>query len=126
MFGRELRLPLELVLPTPDNNQEEVPGDVESIHSQFFNQMRWAMRHVFELARTNLDQASRLQKHQYDKSSNERLLTLGQEVWLYSQKRKNGKSPKLDILWEGPYIMVEVQQGDHPEEQTYQTPCRTH
>jgi hypothetical protein len=111
MFGRELRLPLELVLPTPDNNPEEVPEDVETIHSQFTNQMRRSMRHVFDLARANLNQANRLQKHQYDRNSHDRQLALGQGVWLYNPKRRKGRSPKLYIPWEGSYTVVEVRRG---------------
>jgi hypothetical protein len=106
MFGRELRLPLELILPTPDESQGEGPEDVETIHSQFASQIRRSMRHVFELARANLNQASRLQKHQYDRNSHDRLLTPGQGVWLHNPKRRKGRSPKLDIPWEGPYTVI--------------------
>jgi hypothetical protein len=69
------------------------------------------MRQVYELVRTNLDQASQLQKHQYDHTSVPFELTPGQGVWLFNPKRRIGRSPKLDIPWEGPYTVIQVRHG---------------
>jgi len=30
----------------------------------------------------------------------------GQKVWLYNPRRKEGKTPKLQRDWEGPYVMI--------------------
>jgi hypothetical protein len=112
MFGRELRLPVELVLPPPDNLPElQTPdndsGDVE----HFVGRMRQALRHVYGLVRDNLNQAARLQKHQYDRNSIPLELSPGQGVWLFNPKRRKGRTPKLDIPWEGPYTVLQVRRG---------------
>jgi hypothetical protein len=105
---------VELVLPPPDfgtdtlsNGADEGSGDPD----HFVGRMRQAMRKVYELVRSNLDQASRLQKSQYDRTSVPMELTPGQGVWLFNPKRKKGRSPKLDIPWEGPYTVIQVRRG---------------
>jgi hypothetical protein len=111
MFGRELRIPIELVLPPPDFEATEGIDDDEVDHVHFAARLRQTLKHVYAFARDNLNQAAVLQKRQYDKTSVDRKLEPGQGVWLYNPKRQKGRTPKLDIPWEGPYTVLRVRRG---------------
>jgi transposase InsO family protein len=106
MFGRHVRLPLELVLPTPDATLLDV-SKPPTIH-YFVARMEQTLRQVFKLVRDHLKAASVIQKRYYDRASNVRKLKIGQGVWLYNPQRRKGKSPKLQVSWEGPYAVIRI------------------
>ncbi|KAJ8947306.1 hypothetical protein NQ318_004558 [Aromia moschata] len=45
-------------------------------------------------------------KQRLDTTSTETAFKPGDAVWLYAPKRMKGKSPKLQINWEGPYTII--------------------
>jgi hypothetical protein len=62
MFGRELRLPVELVLPPCEpmstaGAAEDTDSEVDT--SKFAERLRQSLRQVYQLVRTNLQQATR-------------------------------------------------------------------
>ena len=105
MFGREFRLPLELVLPKPEggvveNNSVNV--------STFVQDLTRTLNGVYELTRLHLEEATALQKSYHDRKTTSRKFKTGDSVWLYNPKRKKGRTPKLDKAWEGPYAVIET------------------
>jgi transposase InsO family protein len=60
MFGRDLRVPLELVLPTPDTTMLSSPKLVSTHH--FVERIQQTFSHVFGLVREHLGAASVVQK----------------------------------------------------------------
>ena len=107
MYGRPMMMPLELVLPTPDEENVQLPQEDSVDH--FIRKLLDSMRHVFNLVRTNLGRALELQKRQYNKKRWLKHFYPGQGVWLYNPRRKVGRTPKLDSGFEPyPYAIVQV------------------
>ena len=52
-----------------------------------------------------------MQKWQYDRRSNRRTFSKGQGVWLCNPKRKKGRTPKIDVPWEGHYAVEAILGG---------------
>ena len=107
MFGRNMLMPLELIMPTPD--EECVPKDSEDSVDHFLRRLLTTMRQVFQLVRMNLGRALDLQKKQYNKKHWPKHFYTGQGVWLYNPRRKVGRTPKLDSGFEpNPYAVVRI------------------
>ena len=106
MYGRDLRLPVEMVLPSPDFQTESRQG--ENSADQFVRKLTNVFHHVYGLVRINLQVATNLQKRQYDKKGVAREFKVGQGVWLYNPRRRVGRTPKLDVPWEGPFAVVSI------------------
>jgi len=67
MFGRDFRVPLELVLPTPE---EENPDYIErNPLDHYVKRLGQTMKYVFARTRENLQRSVVIQKHHYDKKS---------------------------------------------------------
>ena len=107
MYGRKMRMPLELVLPTPE--QDIGPKDNEDSIDHFVRRLQESLQHVHKLVRVNLGRATELQRRQYNKRSWVRPFYPGQGVWLLNPRRKVGRTPKLDSPFEpGAYTVVRV------------------
>ncbi len=106
MFGRDFRVPLELVLPTPDEDWEENPEPYGVEH--YVKRLEESMRLAYKLTRENLQASAVLQKHYYNRKAKGVKFPVGQSVWLYNPRRKIGRTPKLDMPWEGPFAVVTV------------------
>ena len=78
MYGRDLGLPVEMVLPSPDFQTESRQG--ENSADQFVRKLTIVFHHVYGLVRTNLQVATNLQKRQYEKKGVAREFKVGQGV----------------------------------------------
>ena len=97
MFGRDVRLPVDLMFGSP-------PVPVTPPDSTAFAwQLREQVSKIHQLARDNLNIASRRQKRLYDQRSRANSYREGEKVWLYNPQSKKGRSPKLQTPWEGPW-----------------------
>ena len=106
MFGRDFRVPLELVLPVPD---EELSMRLnEDSVDHFVRKLQLALQTAYSVAREKLQASFEMQKHYYDRKVVPKQFKVGQAVWLYNPRRRKGRSPKLDIPWEGPFAVVKV------------------
>jgi hypothetical protein len=106
MFGRDFRVPLELVLPVPD---EDLVIDVNADSvDHFVKKLGQTFKHVYGLTREHLQKSVVVQKHYYNRKAFTRKFVVGQSVWLYNPQRKKGRTPKLDKPWDGPYAIVKV------------------
>jgi len=106
MFGRDFRVPLELVLPSPDDDRHFSVNYDSMDH--FIKRMKYMFREVYAQTRENLQLAMKVQKRYYDQKANRREFKVGDTVWLYNPRRRKGRTPKLDKSWDGPYAVVKV------------------
>jgi len=98
-FGRDLNLPLDLLRGSPYNENsvdledyvQNLRGKLDKIHQEVRNRMKI--------------KSSRI-KGRYDRKARNCSFEQGQKVWLYNPRRKEGKTPKLQRDWEGPYVVV--------------------
>ena len=98
-LGREIRLPIDLLLIRPkEENFEDI--------SHYASKLSEHLQEVHEFARKNLRIASNRMKHYYDVNSCAKELKVGDAVWLHSLVRKKGLSTKLMKPWTGPYIII--------------------
>ena len=98
MFGREVKLPIDLVLGPPPETYES--------SEEYIHELRRQIDKVHNLARENLKVSSSNQKKQYDHRSKEVGFSEGDLVWYYCPARKKGLSPKLQKKWSGPYTVT--------------------
>ena len=99
MFGRELRLPIDLLYGRPS---EERPKNTSLYAEQLFR----ILEDTHDFARKSLELASDKMNSYYDSRSSQRHLKVGDAVWLYNPERKKGLSPKLSRPWQGPYVVT--------------------
>ncbi|UYV77521.1 K02A2.6-like, partial [Cordylochernes scorpioides] len=98
LFGRELKLPCDLIFGCPNSIGEGSNEFVDRLHSRLEKVHRWA--------REKLEIASEAMKVRYDTHACGNDLQEGGLVWLYNPKMKKGLSPKLQKSWEGPFRIV--------------------
>jgi hypothetical protein len=56
--------------------------------------------------RVHLDRAAVTNKQSYDRGAYGEPYNVGANVWLHNVHRAKGRSPKLDMAWEGPYLVT--------------------
>ena len=98
VFGRELRLPCDLMFGTPP--------DKEQSRTDYAADLVERLHDIHHFARQHLRIASDRMKARYDQLANSAGYQEGDKVWLYRPTRKRGKSPKLQTCWEGPYNII--------------------
>ncbi|KAK3091067.1 hypothetical protein FSP39_016879, partial [Pinctada imbricata] len=101
MFGRQLTLPVELVMGSPNSNT-----NVPNTPPEYVQQLEERLQNVHEFARTRIKLSSDKMKRHYDLNVNENQIESGDAVWLFNPKRKRSLSPKLQCQWEGPYTVL--------------------
>ena len=98
MLGREVSIPVDLVTRCQEPQDET--------NTDFAEALRTNMQEAHDRARECLGKSARRQKRNYDRHAREKGLTEGQLVWLYNPAKKKNLSPKLQLRWEGPWIVV--------------------
>jgi hypothetical protein len=101
MLGRTLKLPVDLVF---DKLQTEKLESTEP--TEYVTRMRDRMEVIHRFARENLKLSSERQKRRYDHKAYKRILKVGDVVRLHNPQRKKGRSPKLHLPWEGPFVVT--------------------
>ena len=94
LFGRECRLPLDLIIPSP-----------ESPHS-LADHVRHAVTNftaIYDYMRKNQDAIIRRNAKTYQ--GNQDTLKVGDRVWYLCPRKIPGKSPKFTDSWLGPYVI---------------------
>ena len=92
MFGRELRVPIDLLLGRPHADIEELT------YLEYAERLRASIATVYDFARDHQQAGSQRMKRRYDIRSEAFTFRKGGLVWLYNPQRKKGKSPKLSRL----------------------------
>lgn len=98
MLGREITLPVDLLLPspTPETEGERI----------YVSDVRENLQVAHENAREKLGIAADRQARAYDRNTTHRTYTVGDWVWLYDASRKKGVCPKLTVKWKGPFMVT--------------------
>ncbi|XP_055865165.1 uncharacterized protein LOC129922553 [Biomphalaria glabrata] len=98
LFGRELRLPSDLLFG--------LPRDTPATATEYVTDLRRRLEETHSLARRTMKNSSDLMKTRYDKRANASGFQENDLVWLYTPRRRKGRSLKLQRDWEGPYRIV--------------------
>jgi len=98
MFGREQRVPLDIVLGTPDRQKYAVSEYARIL----LNNMRRAHTHV----REKLFKCNQRMKRDYDAKVNERQFSPGQMDWVLNPRIFRGRCPKWERRYQGPYLVL--------------------
>ncbi|KAK3918881.1 Pro-Pol polyprotein [Frankliniella fusca] len=95
MFGTNTTLPANLVRPLPT----DMEGPAQP--ALYPAWLRDTLRRVHEDVRQNNSTAQVQDKEYYDAAGTNNPIRVGQEVWLWSPRRRRGRCPRLDTSWVG-------------------------
>ena len=98
LFGRELRLPCDLLFGCPP--------DTPSSPEDYVQDLQTRLEDVHEFARGRINIATEKMKTRYDTRATEHEFQEGDKVWFWNPVRRKGLSPKLQSSWEGPYTVL--------------------
>ena len=99
MFGREVRLPVELMLGMPRSSPQSAPGYVQKLKQDLLT--------AYDDARVRMKSSQARQADQYNLRAKHGHYQVGDRVWLFSTRVKRGQSPKFHSPWTGPFVVVE-------------------
>lgn len=102
LFGREIKVPLDLLHGQPPGDEEEN----EQKYTKYSEQLGEKLHSIHEHAREHLTISGENLKTRYDIRANTHAFKEGDQVWLHNPRRKKGVSPKLTSDWEGPYSVL--------------------
>ena len=100
MFGREVRLPLDVMFGGPPEPCEEPTG--------YAFQLRKRLKEAYELVRQKTQAEQKRQKDSYDRRVSGTKFKIGDRVWLHSPAVPKGQSPKFHLPWKGPFVIVKA------------------
>jgi hypothetical protein len=98
VFGRELRLPIELLFGAPLVKEQPTIDHADDLVDR--------LHIIHNYARQHLKLASDRMKTRYKRAAYCSGYHEGDNMWLYRPTHTKGKSPKLQSPWEGPYTIV--------------------
>ena len=102
MLGRETTLPVELMIGPP------VPRDTATTTSEYVDKFADRCEKAYSVARDKAQHGQNRQKRHYDA----RIFKVaspyaaGDKVWQRNYSKKKGLSPKLQLKWNGPFVVV--------------------
>ena len=99
MFGREVRLPLPVVMGNPNERSGTNAED-------YATEMKLRFERAFEITRHCLKKAAELRKKRYDVGSTENRLSVGQSVWLFDPQKSEGQCTKLRSAWKKGWVVT--------------------
>lgn len=102
MFGHEVRPPLDVIMGLPVTSS--TPGI--AVH-EFVDEKLDHMRAAYGAVRESLKKAAERQKHHYDLRVKPAAFQPNDSVWLWTTRRQQGKTPKWQRRFVGPYVVVE-------------------
>ena len=100
-IGREIRLPGELVFGS--NNSYD--GEEITSYGEYVDILKCRMQHAHELARKYMGVSSKRSKELYDSRVSFHRYEVGDIVWCLMETRTMGVSPKLESIFEGPFLI---------------------
>jgi len=101
MFGREVRMPVEVMFSSFSQSGEEIDS-----YGVYVNQLRSQMQKAHAVARKHLQTASQRQKQCYDVKANMNEYKPGDVVWYLCETKKINVCPKLQPAYQGPYVIT--------------------
>ncbi|XP_071153808.1 uncharacterized protein [Mytilus edulis] len=86
LFGRELRLPLDVQYQLPDGSTAKHASEYVMTKERFLK--------AYEVPRENLGQSQKPMTDHYDRKAFGEAFDVGDKVWNYDPRVKKGRSPK--------------------------------
>ncbi|GFW94963.1 hypothetical protein TNCV_1464611 [Trichonephila clavipes] len=99
-FGRDLRLPCDLLFGRPPDTPSSPEEYVQNLQARFED--------VPNLARERINLRTEKMKTRYDTKATGHQFKEGDKVWFYNPTRRKGLSPKLQSHWDGPYTILKI------------------
>lgn len=106
MFGRKPRGPISLIAETWTKIEDK--SDSKPLYAYLF-ELKNIIFETAEIAQKNSEDASRRNKHYFDKHSKQRTFAVNDEVLILLPSESN----KLLMTWSGPYKVVSVMHPDY-------------
>ena len=103
MLGREITAPLDVVFGVPEGEEAHYAS-----YDEFADRRIEIMRKSYQLARESLGVSAERGKRYYDVRVRPRRYQVGQWVFYYCPRRYNGRSPKWQRLYSGPFLITKV------------------
>ena len=103
MLGRETKLPIDLTTQTLEEEEEE---EEDKENEDYAQKLRKNLQKAHERAQASTGKAAVHQKTHYDRKTHSHGLKEGQFVWLHDPSKRKGLSPKLQLRWKGPFLIV--------------------
>ena len=100
MLGREVMLPVDLMIATQESTSE--------YPAEYVKQLQFILRQVHTIAREKLESYQKRQQKDYDLKLKVNSYETGDLVYVLDTAKKVGLSPKLQKVWKGPMLVVEV------------------
>ena len=100
LFGYEIKLPLDCIMPTPDQKREEMQNSLI-----LADKYHLAMLDAFENARSNMNTAQKQQQTVYDRRLFGQRFKINDKVWLHEFVKPAGISFKFWRPWSGPWTI---------------------
>ena len=100
-IGREIRLPGELVF----GSHNSYDGEEITSYGEYVDILKCRMQHAHELARKYMGESSKRSKELYDSRVSFHRYEVGDIVWCLMETRTMGVSPKLESIFEGPFLI---------------------
>ena len=101
MFGHENRLPVDIVLGSPDDDEER-----STSYDEYVEEQKNKFQGAYQTVRGNIGIAASRRKERYDAGVKIIPLSVGQWVWYYYPRRRVGLSPKLQKWYSGPFLIT--------------------
>ena len=98
MFGRQVRMPVDLMYGNPNSRTTTVPQYVASLRS--------SLTAAYDQVRNTMMTSLSRQKDLYDRKAHGEPFHSGDLVWLHTPAVPRGHSKKLHCPWTGPYRVV--------------------
>ena len=98
-FGRELRLPSDLLQP-----DSRLPS--QEFHSDYATELKSRLMQAFQTASETLKVSNRTQKAYYDRWARANAYQVGDRVLWLDKKSRRGRCMKLNRPWTGPWIVI--------------------
>ena len=111
MFGRECRLPIDLIIPSPDDKSRDINVHVKETLDRF--------KKMYNHVRNKNEAVIRRNTQLYTGKTNE--LKIGSKVWYLAPRKIKGKPMKITDQWMGPFkitgkptpVLVEITPNDY-------------
>jgi len=102
MFGREARAPLDLVYGTPSDGRNRGEN-----YGSYAQELGKTLESAYRLVREHLRKSAERQKHSYDLRVRPAIFDPGARVLYYTPRRYQGRSPKWQRMYTGPFVVLQ-------------------
>ena len=100
ILGREVKLPIDLMIGGLKQKYDST--------AEYVIKLKTILKQVHTLARDTLESSQMRQKRDYDLEIKTQSYEAGDLVYKLDSAKKVGQSPKLEKVWKGPFLVVEV------------------